>query len=92
MVLIDTPKIERDNKGKRRKRKNEGINRRIKTLITKAYEIGKFDGVDVALTIYKHSRYTTYYSKVYVSWPLSMAEIVRKATICLNIRVLILYF
>jgi hypothetical protein len=47
---MDIPKIERDNEGKRRKRKNEGINRRIETLITKAYEIGKFDGVDVALT------------------------------------------
>ncbi len=79
---MDTPKIERDNEGKRRKRKNEGINRRIETLITKAYEIGKFDGVDVALTICKHGRYTTYNSKVHVSWPPSMAEIVSKATIC----------
>jgi hypothetical protein len=61
---MDIPKIERDSEGKRRKRKNEGINRRIETLITKAYEIGKFDGVDVALTICKHSRYTTYKSIV----------------------------
>jgi hypothetical protein len=61
-------------------------------LITKAYKIGKFNGVDIALTIYKHGRYTTYKSKVYVSWPPSMAEIVSKATICLNTRVLILYF
>ena len=49
---MDTLKNERNNEGKRRKRKNEGINRRIETLITKAYELGKFDGVDVALTIY----------------------------------------
>ena len=54
MVLINTLKIERDNEGKRRKRKNKGINKRIETLITKAYKIGKFDGVDVALTICKH--------------------------------------
>jgi hypothetical protein len=81
---MDTLKIKRDNEGKRRKRKNEGINRRIETLIIKAYEIGKFDGVDVALTICKHGRYTTYKSKVYASWPPSMAEIVSKATICLN--------
>ena len=89
---MDIPKIERDNEGKRRKRKNEGINRRIETLITKAYEIGKFDGVDITLTICKHGRYTTYHSKVHASWPPSIAEIVRKAIICLNTRVLILYF
>jgi hypothetical protein len=89
---MDTLKIERDNEGKRRKRKNEGINKRIETLIIKAYEIRKFDGVDVALIIYKHGRYTTYNSKVYASWPPSIAEIVSKATICLNTRVLILYF
>jgi hypothetical protein len=92
LVLIDTSKIKRDNEGKRRKRENEGINKRIETLIIKAYEIGKFDSVDVALTICKYSRYTTYNSKVHVSWPLSMVEIVSKATICLNTRVLILYF
>jgi len=92
LILIDTLKIERDNEEKRRKRKNEGINKRIKTLIIKVYEIRKFDGVDVALTIYKHSRYTTYNSKVYISWPPFIIEIVSKATICLNTRVLILYF
>jgi hypothetical protein len=54
LVSIDIPKIKRDNKGKRRKRKNEGINRRIETLIIKAYEIGKFDGVNIALTICKY--------------------------------------
>jgi hypothetical protein len=40
---------------KRRKRKNKGINKRIKTLIIKAYKIGKFNGVNIALTIYKYS-------------------------------------
>jgi hypothetical protein len=92
LVLINTPKIERNNEGKRRKTKNEGINRRIETLIMKAYELGKFDGVDVALTIYKYSRYTTYKFKVHISWPLSIVEIVRKVIIYLNIRVLILDF
>jgi hypothetical protein len=81
---MDTPKNERNNEGKRRKRKNEGINRRIETLITKAYELGKFDGVDIALTICKHGRYTTYKSKVHASWPPSMVDIVSKATICLK--------
>ncbi len=56
MVLIDTPKNKQNNEEKRRKRKNKGINRRIETLITKAYEIGKFDGVNVALTICKQGQ------------------------------------
>lgn len=89
---MDNTNVKRNDEGKRKKRKNEGINRRIETLITKAYEIGKFDGVDVALTICKHGRYTTYKSKVHASWPPSVAEIVSKATIFLNTRVLILYF
>jgi hypothetical protein len=89
---MDTLKNERNNEGKRRKRKNEGINRRIETLITKAYELGKFDSVDVALTICKHGRYTTYKSRGHASWPPSMAKIVGKMTNYLNTRVLILYF
>ena len=64
---MDTINVKRNDEGKRRKRKNKGINKRIETLIIKAYEIGKFDGVDIALTIYKHGRYTTYHSKVHAS-------------------------
>ena len=79
---MDTINVKRNDEGKRRKRKNEGINRRMDTLITKAYEIGEFDGIDIALIIYKYGRYTTYKSKVHASWPPSMAEIVSKATIC----------
>ncbi|KAH8586627.1 hypothetical protein B0O99DRAFT_528294 [Bisporella sp. PMI_857] len=59
----------------RRKRKSEGINRRKDTLIKKAYELKEFDGIDVALIICKHSRYTTYKSRKYASWPPSMAKI-----------------
>jgi len=81
---MDTTNINRIDEGKRRKRKNEGINRRIDTLITKAYEVGEFDGIDVALTIFKHSRYTTYRSRDHASWPPSMAEIVSKAIACLK--------
>jgi hypothetical protein len=89
---MDTPKNKQNNEGKRRKRKNEGINRRIETLIIKAYKLGKFNGVDVALTICKHGRYTTYKSRGHISWPPSMAEIVGKTMNCLNIQVLMLYF
>ncbi|KAH8595103.1 hypothetical protein B0O99DRAFT_686962 [Bisporella sp. PMI_857] len=61
--------------GIKRKRKSEGINRRKDTLIKKAYELGEFDGIDVALIICKHSRYTMYNSRNHASWPPSMAEI-----------------
>ncbi|KAG9247663.1 hypothetical protein BJ878DRAFT_400990, partial [Calycina marina] len=57
------------------KRENEGINRRINTLVKKAYELGGFDGIDLALFICKHGRYTTYRSRDHASWPPSMAEI-----------------
>jgi hypothetical protein len=40
---MDIPKIKRNDKGIRRKRKTEGINRRKDTLIKKAYELGEFD-------------------------------------------------
>ena len=79
LVSMNTTNVKRNNEGKRRKRKNEGLNRRKDTLIKKAYELGEFDGIDVALIIFKHSRYTTYRSRDYASWPPSMAEIVSKA-------------
>ncbi|KAG4414838.1 hypothetical protein IFR04_012026 [Cadophora malorum] len=71
---MDKTKIRR-NEGMRRKRENEGINRRKNTLIKKAYEFGEFDGMDVALIICKHGRYTTYRSRDHQTWPPSMAEI-----------------
>ena len=46
----------RNNEGIKRKRKNEGINRRKDTLVKKSHELGKFDGVNVALIICKHGR------------------------------------
>jgi hypothetical protein len=81
---MDTINVKRNDEGKRRKRKNEGINRRKDTLIKKAYELGEFDGIDVALIICKHGRYTTYRSRDHVSWPPSIAEIVSKAIACLK--------
>ena len=73
---MDTPQIKRNNERIKRKRENEGINRRKETLIKKAYELGGLDGVDVALIICKHGRYTTYRSRDHKTWPPSMAEIV----------------
>jgi hypothetical protein len=53
-------------------------------LIKKAYELGEFNGIDVALIICKHGRYTTYRSRDHALWPPSMAEIVSKAIACLK--------
>jgi hypothetical protein len=86
LVLMDTINVKRNDEGKRRKRTNEGLNRRKDTLIKKAYELGEFNGIDVALIICKHGRYSTYRSKGHASWPPSMAEIVSKAIACLKIH------
>ncbi|KAH7374096.1 hypothetical protein BKA64DRAFT_649118 [Cadophora sp. MPI-SDFR-AT-0126] len=64
------------NERRRRKRENEGINRRKDTLVKKAFELGEFDGIDVVLIICKYGQYTTFRSKGYVSWQPSFAEIV----------------
>jgi len=53
-------------------------------LIKKAYKLGEFDSINVALIICKRGRYTTYRSREYISWPLSIAEIVSKAITCLK--------
>lgn len=37
-----------NDEGKRRKRKNEGLNKKRDTLIKKTYELREFNGIDVA--------------------------------------------
>lgn len=83
---MENSNVKRNNEGKRRKRKNEGINRRKDTLIKKAYELEEFDGIDVALIICKHGRYTTYRSRDHALWPPSIAEIVSKSDGLLEIH------
>ena len=78
---MDTKTTKHNSQGIKRKRENEGINRRINTLVKKAYELGGFDGIDVALFICKHSRYTMYRSRDHVSWPPSMGDIVSSRSI-----------
>jgi len=78
---MEAKKTKGNSQGIRKKRKNEGINRRKDTLVKKAHELGEFDGVDVALIIRKHGRYTTYRSRDHKTWPLSMAEIVSARSI-----------
>ncbi|KAH8674833.1 hypothetical protein BGZ60DRAFT_429802 [Tricladium varicosporioides] len=82
---MDTINVKRNDEGKRRKRKNERINKRKDTLIKKAYELGEFDGVDVALVICKYGRYTIYRSRDHVSWPPSIAEMQNKYPFPVNI-------
>jgi hypothetical protein len=62
---MDNINVKRNDKGKRKKRKNKGINKRKDTLIKKAYKLGDLDGINVALIIYKYSRYTIYRFKDY---------------------------
>ena len=78
---MDVKITKHNNHGIKRKRKNEGINRRKDTLVKKAYELGEFDGIDVALIICEHGRYTTYRSRDHASWPPSIAEIVNSRSI-----------
>jgi hypothetical protein len=55
---MNTINIKRNNEGKRRKRrkkKNKGLNRRKDTLIKKAYELGEFNSINIALIICKNS-------------------------------------
>jgi hypothetical protein len=78
---MDTTNVKRNNEGKRRKRKNEGINRRKDTLIKKSYKLGEFDGIDVALIICKYGRYTIYRSRDHETWPPSMADIISTCSI-----------
>jgi hypothetical protein len=86
LVSMDNTNVKRNDEGKRRKRKNEGINRRKDTLIKKAYELRDLDSIDVTLIIYKYSRYTIYRSKDHASWPLSITEIVSKSNCLLEIH------
>jgi hypothetical protein len=59
------------------KRRSERLSRRKSTLIKKAYKLGEFYDVDVALIIYncRTSLYTTYKSVDLESFPPSKEEI-----------------
>jgi hypothetical protein len=65
LVSTDATNVKQKNDRIRKKEKNEGINSRKDTLNKKAYELGKFGGIDVALIICVHGRYTTYRSTDY---------------------------
>jgi hypothetical protein len=73
-MAINNLKRKRENS---RPKKAENLRRRKETLFKKVYELGKYDGVDVALILHQNSRYFTYRSIDLESWPPSIKEIVR---------------
>jgi hypothetical protein len=58
------------------KRRIENLGRRKKTVLKKVYELGEYDGIEVALIIRQNGRFFTYRSVDQESWPPSMKEIV----------------
>jgi hypothetical protein len=50
-------------------------------LIKKAYELGQFEGIDMALIIRKHGQYTIYRSRDHKTWLPSIAEIISARSI-----------
>ena len=57
----------------------KGMWRRKKTLMKKAFELGTFPGVDVAVFVYKRGRLDTFMSTDRTSWPPTKEEIVSDA-------------
>ena len=78
---MDITNAKLNGERRRRKRENAGINRRKDTLVKTAFELGEFDGGDVALIICKYGRYTTYRPRDYVSRQPSFAEIVSRVAV-----------
>ena len=89
---MDTTNAKLNGKQRRRKRDNEGINRKKGTLVKKAFELGEFDGIEVALIICKYGQYSTYRSRGYVSWQPSFAEIVSRVVACLRYTAMLIRF
>jgi hypothetical protein len=87
---MDTPQVKQNNESIKRKRKNEGINKRKETLVKKPYELGEFDGIDMALIICKHGRYTTYRSRDHKTWPPSITEIISDYSPNMTIRLVLI--
>jgi hypothetical protein len=61
-----------------RKRKNEAISRKKKTLIKNIHELGKLPGIDVAFTICQNGHFTTYQSVDQVDFPPSKKQLVSR--------------
>lgn len=51
-------------------------------MIKKDFELGEFEGIDVALIVCKYGQYTTYKSRGYILQQPSFAEIVSGVVAC----------
>jgi hypothetical protein len=58
------------------KRRSENLKRRKDTLFKKAYELGKYYDIEVAVILHQNGRYFTYRTIDQESWPPSMKQIV----------------
>jgi hypothetical protein len=61
-----------------RKRQNEAIKRKKKTVIENIHKLGKLPGIDVAFTIRQNGQYTTYQSVDRADFPLLKEQIVSR--------------
>jgi hypothetical protein len=58
LILMAIKNLKEEKKNSRR-RKAENLSRRKKTVLKKVYELGEYDGVDVALIICQNGRFFT---------------------------------
>jgi len=65
-----------ENMSTEAKKLRKSLQRRKHTIFQKAYELGKFHGVEVAVTIYGQGRFYTFRTTDHPSWPPSMKQIV----------------
>jgi hypothetical protein len=63
---------------KTRKRQNEAISRKKKTLIKNIHNFGKLPSIDVAFTIRQNGQYTTYQSVDRADFPPSKKQLVSR--------------
>ena len=68
-----------------------GINTKHKTLLIKIQELGEFEGVEIAVTLWKHGKYTTYISEGYGSQQLSFREIVSRVMVYLRYTTVLMF-
>jgi hypothetical protein len=67
-----------------RKNEREKERKRKKTLLRKAYELGKLCDVDVAVILHKNGRYVTYRSTDKESWLPCMKQIISSIPLYLS--------
>ena len=64
-----------------RKRQNEAIKKKKKTVIQNIYKLRKLSSIDVAFTIRQNRQYTTYQSVDRADFPLSKEQLVSRPPI-----------